>query len=79
MRMEESEGKESHPVPASLYCQFCWFLLESDSSSQPVLSSGDCIYNVASIWSPELGPVPVQSDSQRQARYQSQSSLAAQT
>ena len=51
MSSEASEGKESHLVPTSLYCQFCQSFLESDSFFLLVLSSGDCICNVVSIWS----------------------------
>ena len=79
MCSEESEGKESHPVPTSLDCQFCQSVLKSDSFFLPVLSSGDFIRNVVSIWSPELRPVPEQFDSQKQVHYQSQWLLAAQT
>ena len=79
MSSEASEGKESHLVPTSLYCQFCQSFLESDSFFLLVLSSGDCIRNVVSIWFPELRPVPEQFDSQKQVHYQRQRSPAAQT
>ena len=76
---KRAKGRRVTQSPPVSTANFAKVFLESDLSSQPVLSSGDCIYSVASIWSPELGPIPVQSDSQRQARYQSQQSLAAQT